>query len=356
MTRFIHFLGENSAFLPSGIIDMVNDTEPIFAQWNYRILCHPLSKYLEKNRLRVIDNLSVRMAYNMTLDEYAVRRGARFQLNAVDSAVFKDDHYEWQLLDNLMGEIPGKNGYGAKLTDDSIGGKTTRSYFNVSEDLNVANYFRTYRQYSTSMKRDSLAVKGFADTTVFMAMTTHDKVAPTTLNQVCYIRESSNKKHCKYSYSRRWSFAIPLEIIYHTPLNSWNPYKLKYNATGKQCSTCVGGHTKDTAYQFLTNTHYYMTPSEFFRGRLEKDVADTAGKTAGVLDQNGDVRSVKSSGIFTILPDIEEVGRLRIRYFIAPVYEEGNTIWKELQALKDLLYDPNFSHLRQEMESKKNHV
>lgn len=53
--RFTSYTGrkdnlENFAYLPTTIIEAVNGTTAVFAQWNYRILCHPLKDYLPVNR------------------------------------------------------------------------------------------------------------------------------------------------------------------------------------------------------------------------------------------------------------------------------------------------------------------
>ena len=52
---------ENFSYLPTTVIDFINDTIPIVAQWNYRIMCHPLESDLPTNRLRVVDDLASRM-------------------------------------------------------------------------------------------------------------------------------------------------------------------------------------------------------------------------------------------------------------------------------------------------------
>jgi hypothetical protein len=53
--RFTSYTGrkdnlENFAYLPTTIMETVNDTTAVFAQWNYRILCHPLKTYIHWNR------------------------------------------------------------------------------------------------------------------------------------------------------------------------------------------------------------------------------------------------------------------------------------------------------------------
>ena len=59
----------------------------------------------------------------------------------------------------------------------------------------------------------------------------------------------------------------------------------------------------------------------------------------GVLDKKGVLRMVKASGVRIFFPKIKDLGILRQRYPIAPVYGEGSAQWKELNALKDIVMD-----------------
>lgn len=66
--------------------------------------------------------------------------------------------------------------------------------------------------------------RGFSDENLFMAMTTQSKVAGMNLNDCKRVKR---KDVCKL-YEQKWSYAIPLEIIYLTPLAKWNPYDIQY--------------------------------------------------------------------------------------------------------------------------------
>ena len=48
--------------------------------------------------------------------------------------------------------------------------------------------------------------------------------------------------------------------------------------------------------------------------------------TVGVLDQQGNVRKVVATGTRIILPEIEGVGKCRIRYPIIPLHAEVRRI------------------------------
>ena len=47
-----------------------------------------------------------------------------------------------------------------------------------------------------------------------------------------------------------------------------------------------------------------------------------------------------ASGVRIFLPNIPGVGILRTRYPIMPVHGEGGSVWKELNALKEIVMNP----------------
>ena len=54
----------------------------------------------------------------------------------------------------------------------------------------------------------------------------------------------------------------------------------------------------------------------------------------------GDQHRVMASGVRVFLPNIPGVGVLRTRYPIMPVHGEGSSVWKELNAIKEILMNP----------------
>ena len=329
--------GENLAYLPTSIIDMVNDSDPIFAQWNYRIMCHPLTRYVDTDRLRVVDDLAPRMAFLRTLDQHALSRSARFQLNSVNDDTFEDGHTKYTFLDLLMSEIPGKENYRKFLRDESFG-LTSMKYTDARRTLNAARYHRWYQFSKPGAMGRQHAHRGFSDSNVFMALNKQPKVVPQTTNDECR-KNRYNTTVCLKKYTQRWSYAIPLEIIYLTPLGRWNPYDIEYNNDKVQDKKRKGGKTRATAFSCASSKLFYRTPTSFFRGTpvKSKDAADTSGRAVGMLNRKGELNSVMASGVYTILPEIEGVGEVRTRYPIAPVHQEGSSVWKEVQALRDLL-------------------
>lgn len=346
--RFTSYTGrkdnlENFSFLPTTVMNVTKDGHPQFAQWNYRIMCNPISRDLPLDRLRMVDELAPRMTGQKTYEEQLETRSARFQLNPSDTNKWREGVFgkRYGLLDELMAEIPGKDNYPGDLTDEAFG----LSVLNLDpgqagKKLNVAKYHRWFKVGAKGAMGTSIRHRGYADQNLFMAMTTQPKVAGMTL-QSC---KKINKKEKVCSYlEQKWSYAIPLEIIYLTPLSSWNPYDIEYkndarSTLGKtvEAGGRNGGKTKAKAYNGTHSRAYYLTPAEFFTGgEVGTDAADTTKIAVGVLDRKGDVRTCSASGTRIFFPNIQGVGKLRQRYPIMPVHGEGSAVWKELEALKD---------------------
>nr|KAI8729674.1 mucin-17 [Biomphalaria glabrata] len=323
-------LDENFAYLPTAIINITDSGVPVYAQWNYRMLCHPLSKDLPTSYLKPVDDLSVRLPRGQTLEQYLTTRGARF------SVVGPKDKANWQYLDDMMGEVPGKDNYGANITDSTFGMKLLHSAPGNDSRFNVGFYHRRYRVEKADAMGLSYSRRGYSDPSIFMAETTQEKIAE------FYIKQCSATKVC-YESKKRMSYAIPLEIIYLTPLSTWNPYDIPlYSNKDKNIvinnGKRNGGLNINNAFNGSLYNQFYRTPIQFFSGgEVGSTAADTVKGSVGVLDKNNTVRSMSASGVRIFLPNIPGVGVLRTRYPITPVHAEGSSVWKELNALKDIV-------------------
>lgn len=107
-----------------------------------------------------------------------------------------------------------------------------------------------------------------------------------------------------YPTISRWSYAIPLEIIYQTPLTQWNPYDIQFVDRGDYDYSRSGGCTTNDAYNGWTTNNAYFTPEEFFNGITTTSSADTANGAQCALDSNGNIRSVMASGHWITFPGI----------------------------------------------------
>jgi hypothetical protein len=94
---------------------------------------------------------------------------------------------------------------------------------------------------------------------------------------------------------QKWSYAIPLEIIYLTPLSKWNPYDIEFKGSrfsklGKtvEAGGRNGGQSLDKAFNGTNGVKFYQTPVEFFSGNeVGAGAADTTKNSVGVLDRKG---------------------------------------------------------------------
>ena len=158
-SRYIAYSGtksrqENLSFLPTKIMGLINDTIPNFAQWNYRIMCHPLKRNLPTKRLRVVEDLAARMRNQKNILRHERSRSARYQVNTRDQDHFREGVEGWKtLLDQLMEEIPGKDNYQGKKFSleikrhQSLEKNETAPYFSAKQygKLLTPVYYRSLR-------------------------------------------------------------------------------------------------------------------------------------------------------------------------------------------------------------------
>lgn len=334
---------ENYSFLPRKILHM-NGSKPVFVQWHYRIMCHPLNKDVPTKQFRPVCERASRLAASQKKPP-VMATSTRFQLNPYDTLTWpkKERLVQRQLIDKLMEEIPGKDNYPGQLTDNSFG-RTAYKFEPKNRKgrrpLNAAYYHRLYSENKVDGMSNHYKYRGFSDENIFMAMTSNPKIAEFTVHTNCK-GKGVNRKCLKST--QRWSYAFPLEIIYMTPLSSWNPYGIQYK--GDETSTLGktvrargrnGGLTKAKAFDGVNNEWYTITPAEFYSGKEPRaDAADTLKGTLGVLTPKGKMVKTRISGFRILMPRIAGVGVVRQRWPIVPVYTDGNPIMKELQALID---------------------
>ncbi|XP_071093262.1 uncharacterized protein [Haliotis cracherodii] len=326
---------QDFAYLPRYVMNVV-DGKIDTAQWNYRVACHPISEDIALKNLKLVDDVSVRMANNLTYEEYRHSPGARFDLNEKSD----DQSYVYGLLDKVMQEIPGKDNYDAVIHDAFLGETVNEIKFANFTPLNTAFYHRWYKVDDNGAMGVKVVHRGFADSFFFIAQTTQPEVASMTLID-CHKNRTTKKTDCD-TVTRQYTAAIPLEIIYLTPLHTWNPYNIQYKGDhstnyGKSvtANNRHGGLTQATAYDGSNNMNWYHMPKEFF-DPAGLNNQNSAHRVAGVLDSKGTPRQVMASGARTILPKIPGLGPVRTRYPILPVHGEGMSVWKELDALKDI--------------------
>jgi len=330
---------ENFAYLPTSIYKVVNG-EPLYAQWNYRILCHPVSKSLPLSTFEPMDDLLWRFPMRKTMDQLKNSRAVRYVINEKKN---QEDRYTQgkSLLDDMMMEIPGKDNYLADLHDESFGMSLEDVRYVNHTKLNTGYYHRYFKTEAKGAMGTRSVHRGFNDGNLWVAQTTNPKVIDMAVNS-CHGR---NRHQQCTKYSARYTYALPLEIVYTTPLASWNPYDLPERQSFGDVSDHgkrTGKATVEQAFNGTCSKVYYKTPSDFYSsGTVVRDPADTARKGVAILDKHGQMRMVSSSGTRISTPDIDGVGAVRLRYPIMPVHGEGANVWKELNALKQITMHMN---------------
>ncbi|GFO42564.1 hypothetical protein PoB_006906900 [Plakobranchus ocellatus] len=330
---------ENFAFLPT-VMYNITDGIPQYAQWNYRIVCHPLKQDVPTSYLKVQDDLSTRLRRKYRWDKMENQRAARFKINEFGT----ERNTQYTLMDSIMAEIPGKDNYGTNISDAAFGLMT----YDISKTgyvpLNAGHYHRWYKVARAGAMGLQINHRGFRDENMWMAMTTQRNIMPLTVKRC-------QGRNCVWE-TRRVTYAIPLEMIYSTPLSNWNPYNLEL----KQESIVSrngrsGGSQANKAFNGTSTRHFYRTPVEFYHGgTAERDAADTARNGAGVLDRKGEVKQCAPTGFRIMTPSIDGVGAVRLRYPIFPVHSEGSTVGMEIDALKRAVMQMStYSYLYEEI-------
>jgi len=338
---------ENLAFLPTTIMRLENRTQPVFAQWNYRIACHPIKKFLPINQFKVNDDLSVRMKNRQNMDKYTASRAAHFLLRDKPGSK-RERPATLTTLDEIMEEIPGKDNYQGKIFDEGFDSAVMDVKTGLKKD--VSKYHRWFKLDRKDAMGIQQSHRGFSDQNLYAAKTTQDKVAGIKM-KLCRKAKwdpvtKKRKRVCK-DMKEKWSYAIPLEIIYMTPLSRWNPYGIAHMDGPKDQTKCLKGKSgscedADQAYTATCRKNYYRTPKEFFEGgEVARDKADTTRNNVCFLGSDGKPHAVTASGIRVVLPNIKGVGNaIRTRWPIAPVHTQGSTGYKNYDALKDVVMEP----------------
>ncbi|KAL8591096.1 hypothetical protein ACOMHN_058749 [Nucella lapillus] len=328
-------LQENLAILPIAYMNNTNGTTQM-VQWNYRILCHPLKTEVKVSNLEPIDDLANRLPRGRTFKEHVNSRSARFRV------VSAEDTKYWTLEDELMYEIPGKDNYPGNITDGLFG--TTKTHVITDQLLNAAYYTRTYKVSEKDANQEFSHRRGYSDDSLYTALTSQERVATVQYPWNCKTASQIRSGKCQI-FTQKVSYAMPLEIVFLTPLHAWNPLNLQYKGEyssdeGKTvfANSKNGGAAKP--YNGTNSKLFFQTPFAFYNGWEGKgDSADTTRGKVWVLDQAGTAHEMSSTGVRIHLPYIPEVGSLRTRFPICPVANEGNAIWKELESLRDVMFD-----------------
>ena len=146
----------------------------------------------------------------------------------------------------------------------------------------------------------SFVHRGFSDEYMFAAMTSQKEIAGIEIpnpRKCKYVipkggRWRDRKKVCEMIH-QKWTWAIPLEIIYLTPLHKWNPLDIEYKGDSRSTAgktvtenrrygQCKSQNDNSGAYNGTNSRAYFRTPVAFFSGTEQNtDPADTS-RSGGV--------------------------------------------------------------------------
>ncbi|KAK3751095.1 hypothetical protein RRG08_019304 [Elysia crispata] len=318
-----------SAYLPTIITHIDPETgEPVYAQWNFRPICQPIAEDLPTSYLRQVKDYAYAAERGLSVDETLYKRGAHFVLDEKQ----KPGYGKRKVLEELISQVPGLDNGPAEQNRTVFNNPPERHW--TGQGILNSGYYSHW--YSNGLQLGRIAMpRGFSDRNLFVADTTQPQIAEIPMN-FCKTR------HFCVVQKLRLSYMIPMEIIYTTPLASWNPHKVKDYGVDKVSYRVGGKNGRSQARAFLGiyDKFFYQTPAAFFSGSVAADpfVMDDRLREYWVLDDQNVPRRVEASGVRTILPTITGgVGEVRTRYPVAPVHWRGGAVWKELSAFHDSL-------------------
>lgn len=199
------------------------------------------------------------------------------------------------MLQDIIGfQIPGLDNYQGELYDNELhsAAYSINPKSPADSPLRADRYHRCFRVADKDAMGSSERCRGYSDMSLFMAMNTQSNVAGMDF-KVCK-KEKGGDEVCNV-FNQKWSYAIPLEIIFLTPLSNWNPFDLEFKgkASSDLGKTVIangrnGEATVEKAFDGTNTGKYYQTPVTFFSGdEVGTGSADTTKNSAGVLDKKG---------------------------------------------------------------------
>lgn len=359
-------LRENVPFLPKKIVDVRYDhvnaiSYPVYANYEYRIACQPLAEDLPTGRFLVdIDeNVLAKAAsgsHTYQREDMLTTRKAHFKINDLrqDKWETNESKDRTQLppissrngyLDELMKQIPGKDGPNGNLVDDAFEMRCTE-WGDLTATLNTGFYSRYFQFDAEDAMGRQQQMRGYQDLNMFGAMTDHEEVVAQT---VCddNFQDADGETKC---WTQRWTNAVPLEVVYTTPLNNWNPCNLEEfdDASAWNAANVGKDGTEGNPYVGFTRKGVFnKTPMQFYHSQAGEDLADT-GTGHWAVGTDGTKCYVVSSGTKIVTDPVlfagdSEAQGIRLRWPIFPIHDHSRLAFREVSALG--------KHVRQEMKT-----
>lgn len=264
----------------------------------------------EKARAQTVDSTN---RFRMIRDLQALQRHGN---NLVTLSASRVARYEWADLDSAMELIPGMDGEGATLTETRTFKGVTYTYNSIDDptndidnpSLNSAYYNRASKIVGTDASGRRDQHRGFNDPQLWVAKTSHPEVAG------------------------GWTYAIPLEILIRTPIESWNPADVALQPEGN--AGLVGAGTEADPYNKATRSFWWHTPAALATPGGGGDPADTATGTNWVLGGDGNTYQMAASGMWVFSPFLNNA---RTRIPIYKIAQQGSHEAVDLHLLRKQL-------------------
>lgn len=327
---------ENIPFLSTPVRLISDQGNPVFVTLKHRICCvnvGNLRDFPKASVLELVDDWKSQARFDKPMSQLELEssRSTRYKLKQSTTDNARVMSPTGSILDQFMSKVSGLDGEGANIEEqykDHRGQMETLYEFGAGKKLNAAYYNR----FNSFLRRDasnrSNQRRGFNDPMLFIASTTQSKVLNVS-------DEGTNL---------RFSYAIPIELILRTPLENFNPYSLPEKATKEEAAAGGKDGSQAKPYNGWSKDLYnYHIPAAFFTdNKANGDPADTNLGKKYVNDASGAAQVVVASGIYTHLPEIQGVAvpqttdnRIRVRYPIFPVHQEGSHEHAEIQAIQE---------------------
>lgn len=235
------------------------------------------------NRFRMVRDLDIMEYYTDDLDELRLSRYPRF---------------EYVDLEQAMEDCFGLEGNGAFITetyefqgsDFFLNDRDDPTAVATSPSLNSAKYTRRAVLIGPDAAGRQVIDRGFNDPQLFVALTTHEEVVSGV------------------------SYAVPLEVIIRSPIESWNPLGLPLNDV-TQVPLPNDGSAGDPIQAAFIND-WYFTPAAIWSSSLvAQDPADTATGTKWATGADSNDYEVTASGVW-----VRDLNGVRTRW---PCYRKA---------------------------------
>merc|ERR1711988_383209 len=126
---------------------------------------------------------------------------------------------------------------------------------------------------------------------------------------------------------------MPLEVIYLTPSHKWNPYGIPHHGKDIAFFNSMIAEGRDghcinrRAFTGTTSYNFYRVPKDFYFGHnnmMRHVPKEDTGRNYRCVLINGQKFTVMASGTHVFKPPIRDIGSIRTRYPIFPIYAEGS--------------------------------